>query len=389
MQVFNAYFKIIKKNLSQMLIYLGIFAGLSIAFSSMGVGQMTTEFVSSKPAIAVFSKDGDTVLMKDFQSYLGKVATVIPIDDTENAKQDALFFRKVTYIIQIPAGYTQSLLKNGNLQLERRMVPDSYEATYLDYLVGKYCNAVSAYATYAPGLTQEKIAESVEADLAKTAAVTLEKADTNTNSSSTSVYFFNYFAYSLFAIIMLGVSSFMITFQDTDLRRRNTSSPMSLRSMNFQLVLGNTAFALMTWALLFGLAFAMYGKSLVNVSALYYAVNTLVYTLVCVSISFLVGNLTHSRGAQAAIVNVLSLGLSFISGVFVPQFMLGETVLSIARFTPTYWYVKANLLIDQADQNSGFTLGFMSKEIGMQLVFTLVLFTLAVLIIRRKRTSNS
>ncbi len=389
MQVFNAYFKIIKKNLPQMLIYLGIFAGMSIAFSNMGVGQMTTEFVSSKPAIAVFSKDGDTVLMKDFQSYLGKVATVIPIDDTENAKQDALFFRKVTYIIQIPEGYTQSLLKNGNLQLERRMVPDSYEATYLDYLVGKYCNAVSAYATYDPGLTQEKIAESVEADLAKTAAVTLEKADTNTNSSSTSVYFFNYFAYSLFAIIMLGVSSFMITFQDTDLRRRNTSSPMSLRSMNFQLVLGNTAFALMAWALLFGLAFAMYGQSLLNVSALYYVVNTLVYTLVCVSISFLVGNLTHSRGAQAAIVNVLSLGLSFISGVFVPQFMLGETVLSIARFTPTYWYVKANLLIDQADQNSGFTLGFMSKEIGMQLAFTLVLFTLAVLIIPRKRTSNS
>ena len=67
MQVFNAYFKIIKKNLPQMFIYLGIFAGLSIAFSQMGVGQTASEFVNSKPDIAVFSQNEDTVLMKDFK----------------------------------------------------------------------------------------------------------------------------------------------------------------------------------------------------------------------------------------------------------------------------------------------------------------------------------
>ena len=133
----------------------------------------------------------------------------------------------------------------------------------------------------------------------------------------------------------------------------------------------------------------MYGKSLYNVSAFYYAINTVVYTLVCVSISFLVGNLTRSRGAQAAIVNVLSLGLSFISGVFVPQFMLGETVLNIAKFTPTYWYVHANLLINDADTSSGFAIQFMSRELGMQCVFIIALFALSAVLIRKKRTSNS
>ena len=63
MQVFKAYFKIIKKNLPQMFIYLGIFAGMSVAFANLGVGKMTTEFVDSKPGIAVFSNDDDTVLM--------------------------------------------------------------------------------------------------------------------------------------------------------------------------------------------------------------------------------------------------------------------------------------------------------------------------------------
>lgn len=389
MQVFKAYFKIIKKNLPQMLIYLGIFAGLSVAFSRMGVGQTVTEFVNSKPNIAVFSSDGDTVLMRDFYSYLDEVANIIPIEDTRDARQDALFFRKVTYIISIPEGFTESLLNNGQLKIGREMVPDSYEATYTDYLITKYCNAVSTYAAFVPGMSQAQIAERVGEDLAQTSKVYLKTADTKTESSNTSVYFFNYFAYSLFAIIMLGVSSFMITFQNTDLRRRNTSSPMSLRSMNLQLILGNTVFSMATWLILYTLAFLMYGKSLYNIGALYYAVNTIVYTLVCVSISFLVGNLTQSRGAQAAIVNVLSLGLSFISGVFVPQAMLGETVLGIARFTPTYWYVRANLLINEVDLTSAFSIRFMSGEIGMQLLFIVALFALSAVIIRRKRVSDS
>jgi len=389
MQVFKAYFKIIKKNMPQMYMFLGIFAALSVAFSSIGVGKATTEFTGSKPVIAVFSKDADTPLMERFIAYLESNASFVTVENTENGMQDALFFRKVVYILQIPAGYTDSLLKNGSVQLERKTVPDSIDSTYVDYLITKYINAVKAYAAYSPQASQEQIVQSVDADLAKNATVTIKDFGIKKPVTNNSVYFFNYFAYSLFAIIMLGVSSFMITFQDTDLRRRNSASPMTLRSMNTQLVLGNTVFALAVWAIMYSLAFILFRASLLNVSAVYYAINTIVYTLVCVSISFLVGNLARSRNAQSAIVNVMALGLSFISGVFVPQYMLGETVLRIASFTPTYWYIRANLLIDQTNTASGFNLQFIVKELGVQLAFTVVLFAIAVVIIRRRRTSNS
>lgn len=38
------------------------------------------------------------------------------------------------------------------------------------------------------------------------------------------------------------------------------------------------------------------------------------------------------------IVTPVSLGISFMSGVFVPLSMLGSTVKKIARFIPVYWY---------------------------------------------------
>jgi ABC-2 type transport system permease protein len=51
--------------------------------------------------------------------------------------------------------------------------------------------------------------------------------------------------------------------------------------------------------------------------------------------------------------NVLTLGMSFISGVFVPQAILGKTVLTIAQFTPVFWFVKANIAIESQIDFSG------------------------------------
>jgi len=45
---------------------------------------------------------------------------------------------------------------------------------------------------------------------------------------------------------------------------------------------------------------------------------------------------------MSAAANVFSLGSCFISGVFVPQDLMSNTVLKIASFTPNYWFVKAN-----------------------------------------------
>ena len=61
MQVFKAYYYIILRNLPQMLIFLIIFLALSIAFANMGVGNITTEFEESKPAIALIVEDKSVV----------------------------------------------------------------------------------------------------------------------------------------------------------------------------------------------------------------------------------------------------------------------------------------------------------------------------------------
>jgi ABC-2 type transport system permease protein len=384
MQVFKAYFGIIRKNMGQMMIYLGIFLGLSVAFASLGVGNVVEEFAESRPRIALFDED-DSVLSRGFVAYLEGETELVAIPDEENALRDALFFRDVVFILRIPAGFAEDLSSGRSPTLERRVVEDSIYGALVDRMVNRYFLSAEAYRTFLPEMTDAVLVDSIAEDLAKESSVRVVDTPGEAPSRlSASVYYFNYFAYSLFAILLLGICSFLLTFNDPDLKRRNDASPMRALSMNLQLIAGNSLFAVVVWAILFSVSFLLFGRDLMDPIALYYGVNTLTYTLVCVSISFAVGSIIRSRGAQAAVVNILALGLSFLTGVFVPQEMLSASVLRIGSFTPTYWFVRANRLIIAQGAGPELFSGAITRELIMQGVFIVALFTVAILIRQRR-----
>ena len=102
-------------------------------------------------------------------------------------------------------------------------------------------------------------------------------------------------------------------------------------------------FTVVCWAMLIGLSFLLYGETLLSFGGLpMLLANTFAFALVSQSIGFLVSSFVKSFTVLSAISNVLSLGLCFISGVFVPQAIMSPGVLTAASFLPVYWYVKAN-----------------------------------------------
>jgi ABC-2 type transport system permease protein len=387
MQVFKAYFKIIKKNIPQMMIYFGIFMALSIMFLSAGVGSESTVFEASKPNIAILDRD-DTELTENLTRFLNLHSNRVILDDHENAIRDALFFRRVTYILVIEEGFTIDFAKTfeGSIRLIKYSIPDSYHSAYMDRLIEKYLKTYETHLRFLPSEKLVNLGNRVNDNLSLDSKVTLENTTETTVITDNSIYYFNYFGYSLLAVILLGITSFMLTFRQPDLRRRNTCSPMTAHSMNLQLIMGNVVFALAAWFLMYGMAFILFGFRTIQSKALLYGVNTLVFMLVCVGLSFLVANLIRSKNAQPAVVNVLTLSLSFISGVFVPQFLLGNTVLRIASATPTYWYVRANHLINFTDSNSNLSLSSISKELLIQLAFFVGFMLISAIIIRLRRT---
>ena len=71
-------------------------------------------------------------------------------------------------------------------------------------------------------------------------------------------------------------------------------------------------------------------------------INSLVLMIFIQAFSFMIAKFTSNREILSGVGNVFGLGSSFICGAFVPQNMLSPFVLGMAKFLPSYWFIKAN-----------------------------------------------
>lgn len=388
MQIYKAFFKVIYKNLSQIMIYVVIFIFLAMAFANTNSKSAYTNFTETKVNIVFINHDTNSRLVEGLKDYLSKNTNIEDIPDDTQKLQDALFFREVEYIVRVPKGFTDGLLSGETLQLEKTTVPGSTSEIYLDSIINKYLNTAKTYADNMENLSEEQLLSYIHKDLAQKTEVVLNNSVEQSSKNEKIGFYFNYMAYSLFAILILGVSSVMLVFNNTDLKKRNLCSPVKLRNMNFQMILGNLSYAILAWFAMIFASFIMYGSYMVTARGLLLLLNSFVFTLAALSISFLIGNVIKSKGAMSAASNVVSLGTCFISGVLVPQALLGKTVLTIASFTPNYWYVKSNNSIANLVNFNMENLTPIFLNMLIIIGFAVAVLTVTLVVIKQKRMSN-
>jgi ABC-2 type transport system permease protein len=386
MQVFKAFFKVLKKNMVILAIYIAIFVAMNVGLTLSGAQTVPDDFRETKAAVAVLNDDRDSELVRGFTSFLAQKAQMVEIEDEPEALQDALFFRKAEYIIRIPPGFTDSVMAGTPMDLTRTAVPDSTSAMYMDMLINSYVNTAGLYARHAGGLSQAELADRVESDLLTRTEVTIDAPKGTVKDSRTNTYF-NFSAYTALATLLYGVSSFMLVINDRDMRMRNLCAPLRPASIVLQSLLGSMVFAVIVWAAVLACGYALFGNVLLSVNGLLWAVNLLVFTLVALSMSFLIGTVIRNRNAQKAAANTISLGMSFLGGVMVPQGLLSGTVLGIASFTPVYWFVKANdAIAGIVSFNSGNVAPIIECYL-IELGFAAVFLSVTLLISRQRKSA--
>ncbi len=387
MPVFKLCMKIIKKNLPSMMIYVVVFLGISIIFAATASKSQATSFASQKASVAFISEENST-LIDGFKQELSKNAVYVNIPDETEKLQDALYFRNVTCIIRIPKGFTQAFMRGEDVQIQKTVVPNSVSNAYIDISINQYLNDARLYVRNIKGMTQEELVEHLKTDLTVNTPVDLKNAQVSTNTDFTMNYF-NYLAYALFSVLMLGISAIMLVFNNKDLSRRNFCSPVSAGRMNLQFILANFAFTISCWVIMVGVGTLMGIRNGLSRNFAYFLLNSIVFTLCVSSISFLIGNLLKNRNAISAVCNVVTLGPCFISGVFVPQEFLSDNVLKIASFTPTYWYVKANIQIASLTNLSISNFRQIAYCLLIEFGFALAFFAVSLAVGKKKRMSNT
>ena len=385
MPVFKAYFTVIRKAIPSLIVYFMLFVMMATIFTRMvGSSSSPTSFTPDKNDISIQSAE-TSVLIDGLTAYLSQSANIIPIDSGKDSLEDALFFGRVDDVLHIPAGFTAQLMSGESvMQIERASNALSGSSVNIDMCISRYLELARLYVLNEPGITQTALVDRVAKDLTAQAQVDVLSSDAQVKAGDITDTF-RYMAYSIIAILIMGITSIMLAFNQPELARRNQCAPMSPSKMNLQLFAGNLTFTVAVWAVLGLITYFLSGQPDFGPNLLLLYLNTLVFSITALAIAFLAGKFIKRQIAQAAVANVVSLGMSFISGIFVPQFLLGDTVLTIASFTPSYWYIKAVETIKNISVYNLENLRPVFEAMAIQLAFAAACLVVALVASKQKR----
>lgn len=365
MIVYKVFFRILYKQKMQVLMYLGIFFGIAVIMSSQGEETQTGMFQAQSQKIAVFDED-DSELSRGMAEYLAEGNERVELEDEAETIQDELYNRNIHCVIRIPKGYGESVVNGDVRKPQITTIPGTLSEQFFINKVSRYSSVAGAYR--AGGLDARQIAE-------KTAAICKEKVSVSLSEGGREeqhgymYYFFAYFPYIFISISVVGIGSILVVFHKKEVRERNICSCYPLLRTNLELYSG-MVIAEIVFCLCYVLVVFLGMKcdtKLFGFQGMLYCLNMLCFMVVTLGIVFLVGQVVKRSTVLSMVSNIVSLGMSFLCGIFVPLEYLGEGLVRAAHFLPAYWYITSADMIDH--YAAGQELGGLFRGMGIQLLF--------------------
>ncbi len=388
MQVFKLYFKLLKNSWVSIAIYAFVFAALIIILSKFQ-GNEITDFKQSKVKTALVNHDKDSLIVQDFIDYLKDFCDFKDLGNDDMKISDALFFRDVEYVLTIPYNFGEEYLSGKEVTVEKKSVPDSLFTTTVDTAINNYLNTGRSYLESVPGITEEQLASYIREDVNVKTEVAIDQATENRKDYGFANTYFNFASYVLLSCCLLGIGMVMVTFHNIDILRRNTVAPISIKNINAQLIGGNIIFVLVFDLIFIILSVILSNEKGITENVLLYWMNLIVFSVSAMAMSYLIAMLIKSRQAAQALSNVLPLGLSFLSGAFVPQFLMGDFVLKLASFNPVYWFVRGNDTIAKLNGSNHENINKIFFYMVIQIGFAAALFALSLVVSKKKSQRNN
>lgn len=339
MTVFNTFWKVINKYKGTIILFtvmLVTFGGINTTSNNS-----TVDFTNSKPDIIIVNNSGNNDLTKNLISYLEKNTNVKDVKNTEEARNDALFYREVNYIIYIPKDYQKDVLSGKTPEIDIKTVGD-YTSSLAEMLLTRYLKIQSMYAKNIS--TEQELITVINKNLSKTSEVTITSKVDTTKTSRVSRYF-NFASYSAMFIIIFVICMVLSSFHAKAIKKRTIISSMNYKTHNKYLLRASFVYSIIVWLLFMLLGTILFSNTILSLRGLVYAINLLIFIFTSLTLALLLSTLIDNKDAINGIVNVISLGSAFLCGAFIPTEWLPESVITISRIFPTYWYVNSNDLL--------------------------------------------
>ncbi|MBO5459370.1 MAG: ABC transporter permease [Lachnospira sp.] len=379
MQVFKAFYKCVLRRISVVIIYVSIFAAICIIMAQTANINKTYDFKAEQLKIAVFDYD-NTPESNALYDYIADTQQLINISDDKESIADELFFRNIDYVLIIPQGFSSDYTS-----LENVKQAGSTSAYYMDNIINTYLKIFSTYTS--AGYSANEAKQLTKQSLAAGSSAEILNNENEADDLVVSTYmksFFQYLPYIFIAVIMTSMGGILIIFREKNINFRMKCSALSVTRRNAELSSACISYSLLLWCIFMVLAAIIYKQHIFTINGAMFVLNSLVFLLVAVSITYLVSLFAKNDNTMNVWSNILGLGMSFICGIFIPAELLSSGVATVSQFLPASWYIKA-LKICSSYNNNGADLKKYFGYLGIQLLFTIACFSAALVVSKYRK----
>lgn len=385
MRVFKACLIIIKRHYMSLLLYFVIFVALSIVLSKAFSISFSTDFEEIKPKFTIINRDVDSPLVVGLIEYLLGRGELVDLEDRKEILQDATFYHATEYILIFPEGFHNSFFSQKTVKPQTVKTTELAVGYYMDSLVQRYFSQVELRKIASPIIDEQAIIDTVLKDLSSRVEIQKRQFSEKEPINENYRVFMRVLPYIVMILVTLIVSNIMLAFTKPDVIMRNLSAPIKQRDIALEQILCYSIMSFIVFLILNITGFIQFGAKLQETDMRIICLillNSFVFIVTATTMATLASSFVRGPNSQNAVANSLSLVLSFIGGVFVPQEILGEKLLSIAKFTPTYWYIKALDSICRVTSYDNESLSISLQAILIQLAFAVTFFSLTLAVSR-------
>lgn len=237
MTVFSTFWKVINKYKGTIILYtvmLIVFGGVNMTTNDTGV-----DFTSSKPDILIVNNDKDSEITKNLVNYMSNNANIVSVNDNEEARDDALFYRDVSYIIYIPKNYGIDTLNGKNVELEIKKV-DTYDAVLAEMMLSRYIETQNIYLK--TNISESELINNINESLKNKTNVEIV-SNLNTDKLTKVSRYFNFASYSIMAVTIYIICLVITSFHEQSVNKRIIISSMNYKEHNRLLLLSSSVYA--------------------------------------------------------------------------------------------------------------------------------------------------
>lgn len=333
MIVFKNYFKIVREHIGTIIMFAAISIGISIANTTY---NSTEEYTNVNPTLGIINYD-TSELTEYFIEYLDEFADLKNIKYDEQEIQDALYNMEVDAVLIIPENFVSELLKGNNPTIKiKKSIQSASE--YTELLVNRFLKIAESYSKV--GMNENEIISNIEKDIQNEIEVKISSEQKSDLEKLAIFYSFENYAFLSIFIFIIG--TIMCIFNKEMIIKRNNVSKLKPNSFSNQLFLGHIVLTLSIWVIFILASIIIYKDLMFNLNGILLIINSLCFALTATSLAYLIGTFVKNQNVLSGIQNVVGLGLSFISGCFVPIEMLDSSIINFSKIFPSYWFIQTN-----------------------------------------------